>query len=73
MHFLTMLTSPSSSMYTLVTPYMVVGRCIVRSGVGLRGDVGPNAPIVLGQNNIRLCLAHTSTMFWKPVALTCNK
>ena len=24
---------------------MVRGRCIVRSGVGFRGDVGPNAPV----------------------------
>ena len=56
-------TSPSSSMYTLVTPYIVSGRCIVKSGVGLRGDVGPNAPIVLGQNSARPCRLHTSTTF----------
>ena len=56
-------TSPNSSMYTLVTPYMVRGRCIVKSGVGLRGDVGPNAPIVLGQNSAKPCRLQTSAMF----------
>ena len=50
-------------MYTLVTPYMVRGRCIVKSGVGLRGDVGPNAPIVLGQNSAKPCRLQTSAMF----------
>ena len=33
---------------------MVLGLWMQRLGVGLRGDSGPNAPIVLGTNNFSL-------------------
>lgn len=42
------LTSPSNSQWTFETPYMVLGRWIVKSGVLILGLVGPKAPIVLG-------------------------
>ena len=46
-----LLTSPSNSICTLVTPYTVVGRIMVKSGHITLGESGPNAPIVLGQNS----------------------
>lgn len=42
------LTSPISSAWTLDTPYIVLGLCTVISGVGLRGESGPNAPKTSG-------------------------
>ena len=51
---------------------MVLGRWMVRSGQGLRGVVGPNAPMVLGQNSLSSCSLHTSRMFWKPSTLICT-
>ena len=52
---------------------MVLGRCMVMSGHGLRGVVGPKAPIVLGQNNLKLWTLQTSMMFWKPLIFTCMR
>ena len=45
---------------------------MVMSGVGLRSEVGPKAPMVLGQNSLRLCTRHTSNTLWKPTVFTCR-
>lgn len=45
---------------------MVRGLCTQRSGVGLRGEVGPKAPMVLGTNRRKPCSAAMSRMLWSP-------
>ncbi len=45
---------------------MVRGRWMHRSGVGLRGDVGPMAPIVLGMKRRSPCSAVTSRTLCNP-------
>ena len=45
---------------------MVLGLWMQRSGVGFRGEVGPNAPMVLGTNNRRPCSAATSRTLCSP-------
>ena len=47
---------------------MVLGLWMQRSGVGFRGEVGPNAPMVLGTNNRRPCSAATSRTLCSPKA-----
>jgi len=41
---------------------MVRGRCIVRSGVGFLGDVGPNAPVYT-RNESAQCVAAAHVRF----------
>lgn len=45
---------------------MVRGLCTHRSGVGFLGEVGPNAPMVLGTKRRRPCSAAMSRMLWSP-------
>lgn len=46
--------------------------CIVMFGVGLRGDSGPNAPIVLGINTLRLNCLDSSSIFCIPFTFICK-
>lgn len=62
-------TSPISSMYTLATPYIVRGRCTVKSGV-VFGELSPNAPIVLGQYSRNPSSLQISNTLWNPRILT---
>lgn len=57
-------------MYTLLMPYTVVGRMMVRSGVASRGVVGPNTAIVEGMNTRRPFLREASSTFSAPRVLT---
>ena len=57
-------------MFTLLTPYIVVGRMIVRSGVSTRGVDGPKTAIVEGANTRRLLSRAISITFSNPTLLT---
>lgn len=49
------------------------GLCTHRSGVGLRGDVGPKAPMVLGTKRRKPCSAAMSRMLWSPEKQTAKR